>query len=62
MTTPQRVIIEKPASNGLAVTALVLGIVALVLSWIPFLPYPLAILAIVFGVIGRNKPTGRGAD
>ncbi|MEQ2527880.1 DUF4190 domain-containing protein [Bacillaceae bacterium CLA-AA-H227] len=46
--------------NGLAVTALVLGIVGLVLGWVPVLPYPLGILAIIFGFIGMRKPIKKG--
>lgn len=54
------VVITKPEGNGLAVTALVLGIIGLVLYWVPFLPYPLAILAIIFGAIGAKKPIKKG--
>lgn len=46
--------------NGLAVTALVLGIVGLVFFLVPILPYPLAILAIIFGVIGMKKQVKKG--
>ncbi|MEW4308051.1 DUF4190 domain-containing protein [Rossellomorea marisflavi] len=60
MPETHTVIIEKPEGNGLAVSALVLGIIGLVLFLIPFLPYPLAIMAIVFGVIGRKKQVKKG--
>lgn len=46
--------------NGLAVTALVLGIIGLVLFAVPFIPYPLAILAIIFGLIGMKKQVKKG--
>lgn len=51
---------EKQQSNGLAIAGMVLGIVGLVLYWVPFIPYPLAILAIIFGLIGMAKPVGKG--
>ncbi|XKH50515.1 DUF4190 domain-containing protein [Chryseomicrobium palamuruense] len=56
----QTIIIQKQEGNGLAVTALVLGIIGLVLFMVPFLPYPLAILAIIFGLIGMKKPIKKG--
>lgn len=43
-------------SNGLGVTAMVLGIVGLVLVLVPGIPYPLAILAIIFGLIAMKNP------
>ncbi|WP_202407128.1 hypothetical protein [Pseudalkalibacillus hwajinpoensis] len=46
--------------NGLAVSSIVLGIIGLVLLLIPLIPYPLAILAIIFGVIGKKKPVKKG--
>jgi hypothetical protein len=60
MAEVQKVVIERPEGNGLAVSALVLGIIGLVLCMIPFLPYPLAILAIIFGVIGKKKEIKKG--
>lgn len=47
-------------NNGLAVTALVLGIIGLVLFAVPLIPYPLAILAIIFGLIGMKKQVKKG--
>lgn len=49
--------------NGMAVAGLVLGILALVFCWIPFLNWILAILAIIFGAVGNgkaNKIGGKG--
>lgn len=40
--------------NGMGVTALVLGIVGLLLSWLPFV-WVTSILAIVFGAIGAKR-------
>lgn len=67
--------IQKPPSNGLALTALVLGIVAIVTGvWTPIPFFGLlaaftaiipAVLAVVFGHVGLNRSrsisgTGRG--
>lgn len=46
--------------NGLAVASMVLGIIGLVLFWVPIMPYPLAILAVIFGFVGLKKPVGKG--
>ena len=53
---------NKPASKGFAITALIMGIVAIVNSFIPILniaSYVFAILAIVFGIIGIVKKGGK---
>ncbi len=42
-------------SNGVGIAALVVGIVALLISWIPFLGLLLAIVALVLGIIGIRK-------
>ncbi len=41
--------------NGMGTAALVLGIIAIFTSWLWFLGPVLAILAIVFGVMGRGR-------
>jgi len=41
--------------NGLAVAGLVVGIVAVVLCWFPFVNWVLGILAIIFGGVGLSK-------
>lgn len=48
--------------NGMAVAGMVLGIIALVLCWVPFLNWVLALLGIVFGALGiaRSNKVGRG--
>lgn len=46
--------------NGLAITSMILGIVGLVFFWVPFIPYPLAILAVIFGFVGMKKVVGKG--
>ena len=48
--------VQQPAvSNGLGTTALVLGIVGLVLFWVPGLNLVLGVLAATFGAIGVTK-------
>ncbi len=42
-------------NNGLAVAALVLGIISIVLCFVPFLSAILAILAIIFGIIALKS-------
>lgn len=41
--------------NGLGTAALVLGIIGVVLSWIPGTGWALNILAIIFGAVGINR-------
>jgi uncharacterized membrane protein len=41
--------------NGFAVSALVLGILSVVLLWVPVVGMLLAVLAIIFGAIGHSK-------
>jgi hypothetical protein len=48
-------------SNGMAVTALVLGIIGAVLFWLPIVGWILAILAIIFGGVGIAR-ANRGAS
>jgi hypothetical protein len=44
-----------PKGKGFAITALVLGIVALIFSWVPVFGLILGALAVVFGVVGLLK-------
>lgn len=53
--------------NGFAVTALVLGIIALVLAFIPvinIISFVIAVLAIIFGIVGlvagKKRHAGKG--
>jgi lysylphosphatidylglycerol synthetase-like protein (DUF2156 family) len=46
--------------NGLAVTALVLGIIGIVVSWIPFVSWIVGALAIIFGAVGMSTANKRG--
>src|SRR5665213_3540222 len=50
-------------SNGLAVTSLVLGIIAVVTCWIPLLGFfglIGGIVGFIVGIIGAQRPYGRG--
>ncbi|MCL2383426.1 MAG: DUF4190 domain-containing protein [Oscillospiraceae bacterium] len=47
--------VKKPRGKALSITALVLGIIALVLCWIPIIPWMIAVAAIVFGILGLVK-------
>lgn len=42
-------------SNGIGIAALVIGIVSIFLFWFPVLGLVLAILAVVFGIVGIRK-------
>lgn len=44
-----------PESKGLSIASMVLGIISVALFCIWYLSIPCAILAIIFGVIGRKK-------
>jgi hypothetical protein len=48
--------------NGMAVAGLVLGIIALVLCWVPFINWLMSLLGIIFGALGIGKANrvGRG--
>ena len=52
-----------PASNGLAITSLVLGIVGLLMAFLPvigMISWILAPAGLITGFMAVNKPTGRG--
>ncbi|MGD1052659.1 MAG: DUF4190 domain-containing protein [Candidatus Dormibacteria bacterium] len=46
--------------NGYATTALVLGLVSIVVSWFPFVDWVLGALAIIFGAVGISTAGRRG--
>ena len=46
---------QQQQGNGMAVAAMVLGIIALVLFWVPVLNWILGLLGIVFGAVGMSK-------
>lgn len=47
-------------TNGLAIAAMVVGIVAFVSGWIPFWGFLAGAAAVVLGIIALKKPTGKG--
>ncbi|MBQ6265159.1 MAG: DUF4190 domain-containing protein [Clostridia bacterium] len=63
--TPMQAAPVKVPSNGLSVAALVCGVIGIVGSFIPIVKYGtlvLAILGIVFGVLGRKKAVSSGSS
>jgi hypothetical protein len=57
------VALPESVKNGLATPGMVLGIIGLSISWIPFLGFfslPLGILATVFGGVGVSKANKLG--
>ena len=56
---------ERPSNPGIATAAMVLGIVAISLSWVPFvvaLGVIAAVLAIVLGLVGLRRARRTGAN
>lgn len=49
-----------PEPKGMAITALVLGILAIVFSLVPLLAFPLGALAIIFGIISIRRNVAKG--
>jgi hypothetical protein len=53
-----------PPSNGLAIGALIVGIIGLLACWIPYVGLPLPIIALILGFLGLKKSgvinVGRG--
>jgi hypothetical protein len=47
--------IPKQENTGMSIASMVLGIIALLLSWLLIISFPLAILALILGFIGRDK-------
>lgn len=68
MNTTQNTYVNNSASNGTAIAAMVLGIIALVFFWAPVIPVILGILGLVLGIKGilasntlpQNKGKGMG--
>lgn len=46
---------EEQKSNGMATASLVLGIISIVLFWTGWVGIIVGVLAIIFGVVGKNK-------
>jgi hypothetical protein len=47
-------------SNGVAIAALIVGIISVVVCWIPFFGLVPPIVGIILGIIGRRKPVQQG--
>lgn len=50
---------QQKGGSGLSIASMVLGIIAVVLCCIAYISIPCAILAIIFGIIGRKRD-GKG--
>ncbi len=57
---PQYQQTQPQGGSGFGVAALVLGIIALLLCWIPYINIVCTILAFIFGIIGIVKKSGKG--
>ena len=57
---PQYQTTQPQGGSGFGVAALVLGIVALLLCWIPYVNITCTILAFILGIIGIAKNSGKG--
>jgi hypothetical protein len=54
--------LQAPPTNGLAITSFVIGIVAIVLCWIPILDLILSVPALILGVLGMSKANQTGGS
>lgn len=64
VTPPHHTDVDR-SRNGLATASMVLGIVAVSIAWLPFVVVSgvvLAIIALVFGVVGHRRATRAGAS
>ena len=59
---PPAYIPQQPKSSGMAVASMVLGIIAVVLFCFWYVSIPCAILAIILGIVARNKAKRGEAD
>lgn len=51
----------KKAASGMAIAAMVIGIISVVLGWAPFLGFALGATALILGIIGlKKKVEGKG--
>lgn len=53
-------VVPKEPGPGFGITAMVCGIVGMVLACIPFVGFPLGFIATVFGYLGISRPRGKG--
>lgn len=53
--------INQPVSaGGLAIAAMVIGIVSLIIGWVPFLGFCIGITAIILGIVALKKKQSKG--
>ncbi|MEI6850655.1 MAG: DUF4190 domain-containing protein [Candidatus Saccharibacteria bacterium] len=58
--TPSPTVINTQKTNGVAVAAMIVGIIAFVVAWAPFIGFVTGIVAIILGIIGLKKTTEKG--
>lgn len=51
---------NNPDSSAFGITSMVTGILSLVLCWIPLINFSLAVVAVIFGILGIKKPASKG--
>jgi hypothetical protein len=54
--------LQAPPTNALAITSFVIGIVALLLCWIPLLDLVLAAPAFILGILGLSRANSTGGS
>jgi hypothetical protein len=54
--------LQAPPTNGLAITSFVIGIVAIVLCWIPIFDLVLSVPAFILGILGLSKANQTGGS
>lgn len=54
--------LQAPPTNGVAITSFVIGIVAIVLCWIPVFDLVLSVPAFILGILGLSKANQTGGS
>ena len=54
--------VQAPPTNALAITSFVMGIVAIVLCWIPVFDLVLSVPAFILGILGLSKANQTGGS
>ncbi|GEK85899.1 DUF4190 domain-containing protein [Microbacterium aerolatum] len=56
---PPAPISQSPGAGGLAIAALIVGIFAFLLGWVPVIGFTLAVAGIVLGILAVRRPRGK---
>lgn len=54
--------VQAPPTNGLAISSLVIGIVAIVFCWVPIFDVVLSVPAFILGILGVSKANQTGGS